>query len=136
MGLKSSLRSLVEDMAIDTAKLQSTLHQFVSGTNDIEGAALLTTDGLPLVSVLPGHMEEERVAAMSAALLSLSERIGSELIRGGITQIAIDGVDGYCMLNSCGEEAILLVLATRMVKKGILTLEVKRVVGELQQLLM
>ncbi|MEM7794380.1 MAG: roadblock/LC7 domain-containing protein [Cyanobacteria bacterium P01_C01_bin.118] len=123
-------------MAIDTAKLQSTLHQFVSGTSDIEGAALVTTDGLPLVSVLPGHMDEERVAAMSAALLSLSERIGSELIRGGITQIALDGTDGYSMLTSCGEEAILLVLATRMVKKGILNLEVKRVVGELQQLLM
>lgn len=123
-------------MAIDTVKLQSTLHQFVSGTSDIEGAALVTTDGLPLVSVLPSHMDEERVSAMSAALLSLSERIGSELIRGGITQIAIDGAEGCCMLTSCGEETILLVLATQLVKKGILNLEVKRLMVELQQLLM
>ena len=123
-------------MAIDTAKLQSTLHQLVSGTSDIEGAALVTTDGLPLVSALPGHMDEERVSAMSAAMLSLSERIGHELIRGGINQIAIDGAEGTCMLTSCGEDAVLLVLANRMVKKGILNLEVKRVLGDLRQLLM
>lgn len=122
-------------MAIDTAKIQSALHSFVSGTNEIEGAALVTPDGLPLVTVLPTHMDEERVSAMSAALLSLGERIGSELMRGDISQIAIDGEDGYCMLSSCGEEAIFLVLATRMVKKGILNLEVRRVVGEVQLLL-
>lgn len=122
-------------MAIDTAKIQSTLYSFVSGTSEIEGAALVTLDGLPIVTVLPNHMDEEQVAAMSAALLSLGERISSELMRGGISQIAIDGEDGYCMLSSCGEDAILLVLANRMVKKGILNLEVRRVVNEVQLLL-
>ncbi len=122
-------------MAIDAAKLQAALHSFVSGTSDIEGVALVTPDGLPIVAVLPGHMDEERVAAMSAALVSLGERIGSELLRGDIKQIAIDGKEGYCILSNCGEEAIFLVLATRMVKKGILNLEVKRAVGEIQSLL-
>lgn len=122
-------------MAIDTAKLQALLHSFVSGTNDIEGAALVTLDGLPLVTVLPNPMDEDRVSAMSAALLSLGERIGSELGRGSISQIAIDGEDGYCILSTCGEEAVFLVLATRMVKKGILNLEVRRIVGEVQLLL-
>ena len=80
-------------------------------------------------------MDEERVSAMSAALVSLGERIGSELLRGKVSQIAIDGEAGYCILSNCGEEAVFLVLATRMVKKGILNLEVKRAVGELQALL-
>ncbi|MGD1948026.1 MAG: roadblock/LC7 domain-containing protein [Leptolyngbyaceae cyanobacterium] len=123
-------------MAIDAAKIQAALHSFVSGTSDIEGVALVTPDGLPIVAVLPNHMDEERVSAMSAALVSLAERIGSELLRGNINQIAIDGEIGYCILNACGEEAVFLVLATRMVKKGILNLEVKRAVGELQALLM
>ena len=123
-------------MAIDTAKIQAALHSFVSGTNDIEGVALVTPDGLPLVSVLPSYMDEERVAAMSAALVSLGERIGSELLRGPIGQIEIDGEEGYCIVRSCGEEAFFLVLASRLVKKGILSLEVKRAVDELQLLLM
>lgn len=123
-------------MAIDTAKIQAALRRFVSGTNDIEGAALVTSDGLPIVTVLPNHMDEERVSAMSAALLSLGERIGSELMRGNIGQIALDGDVGYCILITCGEEAVFLVLATRMVKKGILNLEVKRALGEIQPWLM
>ena len=127
--------SLAEYMSIDTAKIQATLHSFVSGTSDIEGAALVTPDGLPLVTVLPNHMDEERVSAMSAALLSLGERISSELMRGGIDQIAIDGEEGYCIMSNCGEEAVFLVLAARTVKKGILNLEVKRAVGEIQPLL-
>ncbi|NEQ51705.1 MAG: diacylglyceryl transferase [Leptolyngbya sp. SIO3F4] len=122
-------------MAINTAKLQAALHSFVIGTSEIEGAALVTLDGLPLVTVLPNHMEEERVSAMSAALLSLSERISIELIRGDIKQVAIDGNNGYCLLTTCSEEVILLVLATRMVKKGILSLEVRRAVSDIQKLL-
>lgn len=123
-------------MAIDTAKLQSTLHRFVSGTSEIEGAALVTPDGLPLVTALPSHMDEERVSAMSAALLTLGERIGSELMRGSISQVAIDGKDGYCLLTSCGSESIFLVLATREVKKGILNLEVKRALSDIKLLLL
>lgn len=122
-------------MALDTTKIQATLHNFVSGTHDIEGAALVTPDGLPLVTVLPGHMDEERVSAMSAALLSLGERISSDLMRGSIEQIEIDGAEGYCILTNCGEEAVFLVLATRMAKKGVLHLEVKRAVGEIRPLL-
>ncbi|ESA39043.1 roadblock lc7 family protein [Leptolyngbya sp. Heron Island J] len=123
-------------MAIDAAKLQTALHNFVSGTSDIEGVALVTPDGLPIVAVLPSYMDEERVSAMAAALVSLGERIGSELLRGNVNQIAIDGEEGYCILSNCGEEAVFLVLATRMVKKGILNLEVKRAVDEIQSLLM
>lgn len=123
-------------MSINAAKLQAALHNFVSGTSDIEGVALVTPDGLPIVAVLPSYMDEERVAAMSAALVSLGERIGSELLRGDIKQIAIDGEGGYCILSNCGAEAVFLVLATRTAKKGILNLEVKRAVGEIQSLLL
>lgn len=130
------VESLTAHMAIDTAKIQAALHSFVSGTGEIEGAALVTPDGLPLVTVLPNYMDEERVSAMSAALLSLGERIGSELLRGDIGQIALDGADGYCILSNCGAEAVFLVLATRSVKKGVLNLEVKRAVAEIQPLLL
>ncbi|MEO0867322.1 MAG: roadblock/LC7 domain-containing protein [Cyanobacteria bacterium J06642_11] len=123
-------------MAIETAKIQAALHRFVSSTNDVEGAALLTLDGLPLVSMLPSAMDEEQVAAMTAALLSLGERIGMELLRGPIGKISLDGADGYCIVSSCGEEAVLLVLAAPTGKQGILNLEVKRAVNEFQSLLM
>lgn len=122
-------------MAINTAKIQAALHNFVSGTGDIQGAALVTPDGLPLLTVLPKPMDEERIAAMSAALLSLGERISSDLARGNIESITIDGAEGYCVLTSCSTEVMLLVLAARSVKKGILNLEIKHTVQQIKPLL-
>lgn len=123
-------------MAINTQKLSSVLQDFVTSTNDIQGAALVTPDGLPLASTLPAGMDEERVAAMSAAMLSLAERIGMELARGKIDRIYVEGDQGYGVLTSCGEDAVFLVLASQAAKQGLLMLEIKRALAELKLALM
>ncbi|HEY9806150.1 MAG TPA: roadblock/LC7 domain-containing protein [Candidatus Obscuribacterales bacterium] len=122
-------------MAINTEKLGMVLQNFVSATNDIQGAAVVTPDGLPLADCLPGGMDDERVAAMSAAILSLGERIGSELARGSIDRIYVEGNQGYAVLTSCGEDAVFLVLANATAKQGVLMLEIKRAISELKLLL-
>lgn len=122
-------------MAINLEKLSAILQNFVSGTNDVQGAALVTPDGLPLAATLPGGMDEERVSAMSAAMLSLGERIGGELARGGIDRIYVEGDTGYGILTSCSEDAVFLVLASQAAKQGLLMLEIKRAVSELKTLL-
>ena len=123
-------------MAINTEKLTSILQNFVSSTNDVQGAAMVTPDGLPLTSTLPGGMDEERVSAMSAAMLSLGERIGNELTRGEISRIYVEGDKGYGILTGCGEDAVFLVLASAEAKQGILMLEIKRTLTELKSILM
>jgi predicted regulator of Ras-like GTPase activity (Roadblock/LC7/MglB family) len=115
--------------------LSLVLQNFVSGTSDVQGVALVTPDGLPLASTLPGAMDEERVSAMSAAMLSLGERIGQELARGIIERIYVEGDKGYGILISCGEDAVLLVLAAQKAKQGMLMLEIKRIVSEIKQIL-
>jgi predicted regulator of Ras-like GTPase activity (Roadblock/LC7/MglB family) len=122
-------------MALNLEKLFSVLQNFVSGTSDVQGAALVTPDGLPLASTLPGGMDEERVSAMSAAMLSLGERIGSELARGSIDRIFVEGDKGYGILTSCTEDAVFLVLADKAAKQGVLMLEIKRSLAELKLLL-
>lgn len=122
-------------MAINIEKLGAVLQNFVTGTSDVQGAALVTPDGLPLAASLPSAMDEERVSAMSAAMLSLGERIGNELARGGIDRIFVEGDKGYGILTSCAEDAVLLVLANHSAKQGILMLEIKRAVAELKLLL-
>ena len=123
-------------MAINTAKLSSILQNLVTGTTDVQGAALVSPDGLPLAASLPGGMDEERVSAMSAALLSLGERIGIELVRGSVERIFVEGDKGFGILTSCGEDAVLLVLASETAKQGLLMLEIKRVLAELRLVLM
>jgi predicted regulator of Ras-like GTPase activity (Roadblock/LC7/MglB family) len=123
-------------MAINVEKLKSILQNFVSATSDVQGVALVTPDGLSLASTLPGNMDEERVSAMSASLLSLGERIGQELTRGAIERIFVEGDTGYGILTSCGDDAVFLVLANHQAKQGILMLEIKRIISELKLLLM
>lgn len=122
-------------MAIDAAKLSSILQDFVSSTADVQGASLVTPDGLSLSSVLPSGMDEERVAAMSAAMLSLGERIGSELVRGTIQQIYVEGEKGYGVLTGCGDDSVLLVLANHTAKQGLLMLEIRRAIGQIKPIL-
>ncbi|MGF1524879.1 MAG: roadblock/LC7 domain-containing protein [Leptolyngbyaceae cyanobacterium] len=123
-------------MPINTEKLSTVLTNFVSSTSDVQGAALVTPDGLALASTLPGSMDEERVAAMSASMLSLGERIGQELSRGNIDRIFVEGNEGYGVLTGCGEDAVLLALASQNAKQGVLMLEVKRIISELKLILM
>ncbi len=119
-------------MSINVAKLESILQNLVTSTSDVQGAALVSPDGLPLASTLPSGMDEERVSAMSAAMLSLGERIGNELARGAIDRLYVEGDKGYGILTSCGDEAVLLVLASKAAKQGLLMLEIKRVTSELK----
>lgn len=119
-------------MAINTEKLGSIIQNFVTATSDVLGAALVTPDGLPLATTLPSNMDEERVSAMSAAMLSLGERISSELERGVVDRIYVEGDQGYGILTSCGDEAVFLVLANKAAKQGVLMLEIKRAIAELK----
>ena len=122
-------------MAINSEKMGYILKNFVTGTTDVQGAAVVTPDGLPLASSLPGEMDEERVSAMSAAMLSLGERIGQELVRGSIDRIYVEGDEGFSILTSCGEDAVFLVLAGKAAKQGVLMLEIKRALTELKPVL-
>jgi len=119
-------------MDLNVQKMQLQLQDLVSSSPDIEGAALVTPDGLPLMTTLPDHIDEERVSAMAAAMLSIGERIGGELNRGGAERIFVEGAQGYCVLTSCGQEAVLLVLAKASAKQGLLQLAIKQTIAQLQ----
>jgi uncharacterized protein len=126
---------LEEKIMINVSMLQDELQNFVSGSSDVQGAALVSPDGLALASVLPGGMDEERTAAMSASMLSLGERICRELARGSVDRIVVEGEKGYGVLVGCGTDAVLLVLANATVKQGLLFLEIKRAVSKIAPLL-
>ncbi len=119
-------------MVPNTQKIQMLLQGLVANSLEIEGASLVTLDGLPLASTLPSNMDEERVSAMAATMLSIGERIGEELQKGNVGRIFVESDQGYCMLTNCGEDAVLLVMASVAAKQGLLQLAIKRSVAELK----
>ena len=102
---------------------------------DIQASAVVSVDGLVIASALPSSVEEDRVSAMSAAMLSLGERISTELKRGEMDQVYIRGDAGYVLLTSVGYEAVLTVMANVNAKLGLIFLDIKRTAEELSQLI-
>ena len=107
-------------------RLDHTLRALLGSTPEIEAAAVVTFDGLPMASALPPSMDEDRVAAMSAALLSLGERAAQGLGRGELSQVYIEGDAGTVFLVSAEDEAVLVAVAAKGAKAGMMLYEVKR----------
>ena len=107
-------------------QLVKRLRELQTNTTDVEASAVVSVDGLIIASSLPGGVEEDRVSAMSAAMLSLGERIAGELGRGGLHEVYIHGSSGYVLLTSAGVEAVLTVLAREQARLGFILLEMRR----------
>lgn len=103
-------------------------------TEGVEASAVVSVDGLIIASALPSGVEEDRVSAMSAAMLSLGERIASELGRGVLSQVYIRGDSGFVILMSAGEEAVLTALADQEARLGLVFLEMRRAADDLAKL--
>jgi len=101
---------------------------------DVEASAIVSVDGLIMASALQQGAEEDRVSAMSAAMLSLGERIASELGRGSLEQVYIKGNNGFIVLISVGNEAVLTALARQEGKLGLVFLEMRRAAEDLVKL--
>ena len=118
-----------------TQKMVDRLREMQVSSPDIEGSAIVSVDGLSIASALHQEIEEDRVSAMSAAMLSLGERIASELGRGILDQVYIRGENGYVILMAVGDEAVLTAMARQEAKLGLILLEMKRAVEDLESLI-
>ncbi len=118
-----------------TERLVRRLQELQMNTPDVEGTSVVSVDGLTMASSLPGGVEEDRVAAMSAAMLSLGERIAGELGRGMLDEVYVKGENGYVVLRAVGEEAVLTVLARQQTKLGLLFLDMRRASEDLTKIL-
>ncbi len=117
-----------------TDKMSKRLRDMQASSPDVEASAVISVDGLTIASALPDSIEGDRVAAMSAAMLSLGERISGELGRGILDQVYIRGENGFMILMAVGNDAVLTVLARKQAKLGLLFLDMRRVTQDLSEL--
>src|SRR4030066_1330548 len=116
-----------------TEHMVNRLRDLQASSPDVEASAVVSVDGLTMASALPSNVEEDRVSAMSAAMLSLGGRISSELGRGSLEQVYIKGREGFVILTSIGSEAVLTALARKNAKIGLIFLEMQRAAEDLEQ---
>ncbi len=108
-------------------KLDELLRLLAGTSADIEATAIISTDGLVMASRVPGAIDDDRLGAISAAMLSLGDRAASELGRGALEQVLVKGEQGYIMLIHAGPDSVLTVLTRSTAKLGLIFLDIKRV---------
>ena len=118
-----------------TEMMVDRLRDLQAGTPDVEASAVVSVDGLIMASSLPSGVDEDRISAMSAAMLSLGDRIAEELRRGTLRRVYIEGSDGIIVLMAIGVEAVLTVMARSTAKLGLVFLDMRRAVEDLERLL-
>ena len=107
-------------------RLAQALDDLLGVSPEVEAAAVVSADGLPMASALPPHVEEERLAAMSAALLTLGDRAAEGLGKGQLQQVFIEGSDGHVILMSAGRDAVLVSVVSHGAKIGLVLYEMRR----------
>ena len=88
-----------------------------------------------MAALLPAAMDEDRVGAMSAAMLSLGDRTAQELARGTLEQVLIKGDHGYILMTHAGNESVVTVLAKPNARLGLIFLDVKRAAESIAKIL-
>jgi uncharacterized protein len=106
-------------------RLAAAIDDFLAVSPDVEGAAIVSPDGFPIASALPVHVEEDRLAAMSAALLILGERSASELGKGNLAQIFVEGPYGHVVIMAAGGNAVLVAVTSKGAKVGLVIFEMR-----------
>ncbi|MFN2525067.1 MAG: roadblock/LC7 domain-containing protein [Actinomycetota bacterium] len=112
-------------------QLAAALDDFLAVSTEVEAAAIVSADGLPMASALPPHVEEDRLAAMSAALLTLGERAATGLGKGELAQVFVEGVSGYVVLMSAGHNAVLVAVTDKGAKVGLVLFEMRRIAARI-----
>lgn len=106
-------------------RLAAALDALMENSQDILAAALVSLDGFTMAAALPDSMQDDRVGAMSAAILGLGERAAAELGRGALTQVFIEGENGYVMLIAAGDKAVLTCIADIEAKLGLVLYDMR-----------
>jgi uncharacterized protein len=115
--------------------LASGLDDFLSVSPDVEAAAVVSADGLPMASALPSYVEEDRLAAMSAALLTLGERAATGLGKGELAQVFVEAAQGYIVLMAAGRNAVLVAVTSGSAKVGLVLFEMRKAAARVAEIM-
>lgn len=116
-----------------TEQIQATLRSLRTSSSEVIGAVLVDAEGFPAASLLPSEVDEEVVAGMAAALLGVGERISGELMDAQMAQMYVRTDHGFIILNQVAHDAVLVVLTTEKAKLGLVFLDIRRRIPDLER---
>ncbi len=115
--------------------LDQILRKLQAGTPGVLGSGVISADGFAIASDLPNTIEEQRVAAMAAAMLALGDQTTHEFEQGSLQRVFVEGETGHVLVVSAGPDALLSVIARKDAKLGLVFLQMQRAAEEIRQAL-
>lgn len=120
-------------------EILSRLHKTVSG---LHGTVVVSIEGFVVASYSgdgrtrnSNPVDSPQVAAMSAAMIALAERVLGRLSRGEIDRILLDGTEGGIVVVPAGSEAALATMVGKEAKLGLVMHELRRAADEVHRVL-
>ena len=101
-------------------KLKYLLETISAENDEIQGSTIVSTQGLPIVSLLEKGANDGIISAMSAAIQSVGVRAAEELKRGKLKRILLEGDQGTMIMTAAGPNAILVTLAQKDASLGVI----------------
>ncbi|MCC7075482.1 MAG: roadblock/LC7 domain-containing protein [Deltaproteobacteria bacterium] len=120
-------------MATRTERINDVLRGIRTSSPEVLGAVLVNADGFIVASVVPNEIDDDLIGGMAASLLGVGERIATSLMRAEMEQTYVRSSKGYIIVNAVGEDSALVLLVTRDAKLGLIFLELKHTVAELEK---
>lgn len=114
-------------------RIRPILKRLNSVSSEIEASSVMTRDGITLASVLRDSIDEDRLGAMCASLLSLGDKTSSELERGKLKQVLIEGESGCVLMVQIGRQAVLAVVSKPTSKLGMVFNEARKIAREIEE---
>ncbi|CAL1240005.1 roadblock/LC7 domain-containing protein [Candidatus Methylocalor cossyra] len=113
----------------------SILEQLNEGLAEVEASALVSQDGLALAMAARQPVDEDRIGALTAAVLSAGGRAANELRHGPVEQIIIKGRGGHILVVGSEKPAFLAVSAKPAAEIDAILPRAQRAMDNLCQLL-
>ena len=115
-------------------RIRDVLQSLLDISPYMTATALVRASGLTVMSFMPDDVDQERVAAMSAVMLLLGERITGSLRSGALDKVYIKGEEGHIVLMAVGTEAVLTAMAGERAPLGLLFVEMRKAAEKLKRL--
>ena len=112
-----------DDMATKREQLQTILNDLVNSSGDISGAVIVDNDGLLLAGALNSGTDGNRVAAITAGLISLAGRTAQQLGQGGVKQTLIQAENGNIVAIRASEKGAFVALTPANASLGMIFME-------------
>src|SRR5262249_58707565 len=90
-------------MSTKSDRINDLLRAMRASIREVSGAAVVSSEGFIVASVVPNEIDEDLIGGMAAALLGVGERISTDLMRSQMEQTYVRSPKGYIIVNAASD---------------------------------